>query len=634
MGSHGSSKSPPLAPDADRVRHDRRVAGPSTMILEELLDAGDPRFWDELGKIREPRATRTQTSGRNAYAVPLAAKEKLPRSSLTSFADKWMAHPSPFARRMLLRYVDERADTRGQRPLVRRILANAEEKDDRELLAHLLVAFDHLVSFRRRQRYDYASRTYVSVVVRVRASDRALRRAGEKWPYPLTFSGRTRSYLRRRVLRAFRTIGYRDEARYLREALAALALYEDKHLDAPEKLVASYSLLRILHAGSPVLANDGRRIAVRVGRQLAELVPAPMHAEAWKAGFEPIFAALPTLRSLFVRRQIALYLKGAHAEALVGLPLERLRPLLGSTHPDLASLGAELLASSKGAETMPVTEWLALAEVDDPTAISAIADRMEKVVAPSRVTLADVVRLVKSKHARIADLGVKLLKEKRATQPDDVTAAMAMVDAPIASARAGALAWLAPLLADPKLGKEEHVRDLVDSRYPDARTAGLALVEGNERFRDLAVLWQALSESPYDDVRAFLLRHLDARAGALSAESLARLWATTLLAVHRGSRNKQRALVAIGARLSAQPAEADSLLALLALALRSVREPERRGGIAAAVQAAARVPELREKLARAIPELGVSFHPGLSLPEPRRPRALAAKTAGPKAGAS
>ncbi len=600
------------------------------MILEELLDAGDPRFWDELTKIREPRATRP--AARGGHAVPLPAGEKLPRSTLTSFADKWIANTSPFARRMLIRYVDEACDRRGQRPLVRRIVQRAEEKNDRELLAHLLVAFDRLVTFHKRRRYDYATRQMIHVVVRARTSERALRRAGEEWPFPLVFSGRTRSYLRRRVLRAFRASGHREPERYLREILDVLGLYEDKHLDAPEKLVASWSLLRILHAHSPVLANDGRRIAVRVGRQLAELTPAPMHPDAWKAGFEPIFAAMPKMRALFVRRQIALHLKAVHQDALVALPLERLRPLLRSQHPDLASLGAELLATSKGAETMPVAEWLALAEVDDPTALSAIADRMEKVVAPGRVTLADVVRLVRSKHARIADLGVLLLKEKRATKPEELTAAMAMVDAPIATARTGALAWLVPAIEDTKLGTDTHVRDLLDARFEDARASALALIEKSERFRDAAMLWQALSESPYDDARAFLLRHLDARAAALTPESLARLWATTLLAVHRGSRSKQRALVTIGTRLGERPEEAASLLALLALALRSVREPERRGGIAAAIQAAARVPGLREKIASAIPELSASFHPSLELPAPRAPRALGTKTALPKTG--
>jgi hypothetical protein len=191
------------------------------MILEELLDAGDPRFWDELLKLREPRATTTTKRG---HVMPGPPSAKLGRSTLTSFADKWIAHPSPFARRMLLRYVDEGADRRGQRPLVRRILQRAEETNDRELLAHLVVAFDRLVSFRVRPRYDYTSRTYVNVVVRMRPSDRELRRSGERQPFPLAFSGRTRSYLRRRVLRPYRVLGFRDPAAYLREILGVLAL--------------------------------------------------------------------------------------------------------------------------------------------------------------------------------------------------------------------------------------------------------------------------------------------------------------------------------------------------------------------------------------------------------------------------
>jgi hypothetical protein len=581
------------------------AAGTPTMILEELLDAGDPRFWDELLKAREPAPKHRHGQDR---------RKPLPRSKLTGFADKWVKHPSDFARRMLLRYVDDGCDRLGQRPLVRRILALAEEREDRELLAHLVVAFDRLIVLRKQNRYRYDVRQMLPTLVRVVPSARDMRRRGERPPYPLAFTGRTRQYLRRRALRPFRMVGYRDNGQFIAGALEVLSLYEDRHLDTPEKLIASYSLLRLLHANSDVLTTDGRRIAVRMGKQLAELSPAPMHPDAWAQSFDVVYGALPRMRALFVRRQVALLLERTHAEALTALDLLAIRPLLRSQYADLAALGARLLARSKGGESLPVKEWLALAEIDDPTALAAVAERMAKVVLPARVTIAEAARLAISKHGGIAELGTSILTAKAITRPEDLAEAMRAVSAPSGTARSAIVGWLTTKIVDPKLGTALHLRDLLDARYVDARAAGLALLGSEARFADDTTLWAALSESPYDDARTFLLKHLDVRAALLPAASLSHLWATTLLAVHRGSRAKQGALRAIGDRIAREPVLAEGLLPLLALALRSVRETERRGALASLVRAAARAPSLRVSLATLVPELSVTFDPNVEIP--------------------
>jgi heme exporter protein D len=117
------------------------------------------------------------------------------------------------------------------------------------------------------------------------------------------------------------------------------------------------------------------------------------------------------------------------------------------------------------------------------------------------------------------------------------------------------------------------------------------------------VLWAALSESPYDDARGFLVRHLGERVGTFGPETLRHVWATSLLAVHRGGRAKRAVVNQVGARIAERPAEAESLLPLLAVALRSVRAPERRTALAAVARAALREPRLKGAIARALPEL-------------------------------
>ncbi len=109
-------------------------------------------------------------------------------------------------------------------------------------------------------------------------------------------------------------------------------------------------------------------------------------------------------------------------------------------------------------------------------------------------------------------------------------------------------------------------------------------------------LWQRLLESPYDDVRLALVPHLEAmlsRANLvgglelsheLDPERLRLLWASVLLNVRRGGRVKPGVVQQVAQRLAGRPDEAEQLLPLLGLALRSVRAPERRAALAAVVR--------------------------------------------------
>ncbi len=587
------------------------------ILLEELLDSGDARFWDELMRASEPRPVlHTTKKGVPVAWVAASYREKVPRSPFTSFADKWYAHPSPFGRRMLLRYVDDGCHRPGHRPLVRRILALAAQKNDEELIAHLIVALDRLIRLKRTVRHDWQTGEARTEMERARTTAREFRRLyGDHHPRPLVFTGRTREFLRRAALRPLRHLGYRDGAAYVRRALDVLALYEDAHLDTAEKLLASRSLLWILAARSPVLERDARRIRVPAGRQLAALRFAPLHEEAWKGAFDTILERLPYLRSVFVRKQLTAYLETDHAAALASISLARLRVLLASPHPDLTALGASLLGKVAGTESLSVAEWVELALIDDPVVAAVVAERMAALVAPARVSIADACKLIGSMHAPIATLGAHFLEGKTPKDEAELLVAVQALRAKVSAAREALLSWALPHVMSPKLGTYVHVRELFDAPHEDVRTAGLGLLM-NERFADQRELWVALSESPFSDVRAFLLRHLEVRSALLSPSSLGRLWATTLLSVHRGSRDKQRALVAVGARLVATEDEVEvrSLVELMTLALRSVREPERRAALGPLLAAAARRPALQRVIAELVPELVTTFAAVEALP--------------------
>jgi hypothetical protein len=168
-----------------------------------------------------------------------------------------------------------------------------------------------------------------------------------------------------------------------------------------------------------------------------------------------------------------------------------------------------------------------------------------------------------------------------------------------------AAAWITDVLERSLESRALHVRDLLDARHSDVRGRAMALMARDPRFRDAAVLWSALAESPYEDVRAFLVRHVETRGAAVAPGSLRHVWASVLLGIHRGSRDKRRALGQIAAAVARSPDQADDLLPLLGIALRSVRPPERRAALAAVARAACQSPALTSALARKLPEVRI-----------------------------
>jgi hypothetical protein len=571
----------------------------SALLVDEYFASGDDRLLGELLPCRSEKKFKT-------------------------FGERWYADTRPWARQTLLRYVDDGCDRPHHRLLVKTLFKKAEAAADDEAMAHFLVAFDRLT---RRQivpvrHWDYQTRQSTTEFV-LKADSSVPSKAPREKPArsarnPQTgavmnipgrsqpmerFSRRTRRYLARRAFRYFRRAGWKDKPRYARALRIALPLYDDSNLQKPEQLLDAWGLVHALYWASPVLKRSPHGVRLTANAKLADLAPAPIFPDAWKGvpGFEALSDFAVRARSRTVRRWAIALLKRDHADALRELTFTRLRLLLKSPHEEVQVFAAELLKEKPGLEGLPVDEWLELLKLENPDVLALVCELVEKTVHPDRLTLAQSIALACAPAAAVAELGLRWARTKKVEAASDLETALALREARAPRVRAEALEWLRELLSRSSQAKPEHVRELVDAKHKEARSEGLRLMD--ERFKDETTLWAALSESPYDDVRGRLVVRLKEWEKALDREALKRVWATSLLAIHRGGRAKRQVVKQVAERIVSTPAEAEALLPLLGVALRSVRTPERRSALAALARAAHRAPQLRDAIARRLPEL-------------------------------
>jgi hypothetical protein len=541
-------------------------SGGSTLLIDEYFEAGDDRFLAELLASRSDK-------------------------KLVSLAQRWYWDPRPFGRRMLLAYVDDGCDRANHRPLVKRLFKQAEAAGDDEAMGHFMVAFDRLVrhDLVEKREWDWSSRTSVSRWVLQR--DPAVRSRAPK-PKKRAAAAVDRftahaALLCRRAFRYFRNIGHRDAPRYGR-AIRAAPFYKDADLQKPEQLLDAWGLVHVLYHASPILLRSPHGVRLAAGAKLADLSPAPIYPGVWEQGFEELIALLQGASSRTVRRFAIDRLERHHSDALRALSFARLRGLLRSPHEEVQAFGALRLKGAAGLENLPLGDWLELLRSE--TRRSSLICEL---VGPTS-TGSFSSRRAWSWRARCgggrgrARLGaVEAVARPRTSGPGVAADAAARTPRRHGMGR--------PPLGSPLTGRD--VRDLIDSNVEARRRAF-----PHEGRSGPTGAW-ARSGVPYDDVRTRFVRHLSAWEQALDPAALRRVWATSLLAIHRGGRAKQRVVLQVADRIVKRPEDAEDLLPLLGIALRSVRAPERRAGLAAIARAAFRRPDLRAAIERRLPEL-------------------------------
>lgn len=553
----------------------------SVLIVEELFAAADDRFLDTLRQPIDPK-------------------------KFAPFATKW-------AREQVLHYLSLPLDRPGHQTIVKRLFKAAEQRGDDELMGAFAAAFDRLVRrvCKKRSRYDWQTRQSWTEEYLVSPRD-VVKYGVAPWYRPpggsaALYSYHTRYYLRRRAWRYFRRMGFQRAADYCAAVAGMLARYRDADLAKGENVLDSWSLLHACFASHPALAFDASRARLVEGRGLADLQPAPQHAKLWAAptAAKPLLALVPAAASRLVRAWAIALLREQHAERLRTVAFADLLPLLDHAEADVQEFGAALLENAAGLEGVSIDDWLRLLRTRNPTALETIARVMHKHVRGDRLTLFDAVMLATAEPVPVARLGLSFLQDRPIVSPTDRQAI-----SNLAGARCGGMgreiaAWALSILGATGQYNVEQVIRFFDALLPQVRAGAWEwLTESTPGWND-PVLWGRLLETPYEDVRLRLVAALDGRSTIPGAgpDDLAAVWVPVLLGIHRGGRRKLSALRQISQAVRADPSRAARLIPVLAIAIRSVRPPEARAGLAAVVGAVEAQPGLAEVVARHLPEL-------------------------------
>jgi hypothetical protein len=277
-------------------------------------------------------------------------------------------------------------------------------------------------------------------------------------------------------------------------------------------------------------------------------------------------------------------------ETLEKLPLDTLLDWLKAKDADLAEFAAARLRTKSGLESVPLERWMSILDSAPADALDVVCELIGRTVSGEKLSLFEAVRFAKMRATPVAKLGQQWLRGK----------------VPTSSAQIEAVT-----LSGVESFKPDWVMEFLDSRHEDVRTVGLEWLDTEPRAKDAPSVWQRMLESPYDNIRLPMVDRLETIRAAGADDDIYRpelvrlLWATVLLNVHRGGRQKGIVVRQICERLTRKPDESKHLLPILAVAVRSTRGIEFRTGLTAVVRLQEQKPELTGAIGKAFPELTI-----------------------------
>jgi hypothetical protein len=546
---------------------------PSILILQEMFAQADGQFVDTLLTCTDTRM-------------------------LASLVTRWLADTRPWAREALLRFLDGPMVERHKALLIKRVYKQAEKAGDDQIVGACMRGFDALIRRRVVKRYRWVRGRGTEITDQLRSP-----------PQQRTFSHATSCYLRRRAWRYFRRKGFANAGAYVSAIVAALQQYRDEDVALGQNMLDCWGLMHACFGKSDVVRFTRRHANLAPERGLGELAAAPMFERHWQnaQSLTPLIDLLLAARSRVVRVWTIQILDRHHTTALADVIPEQLLRMLASDDVDLQQFGARLLSNTSNVGKLPLETWLQLLATRNLEALQLVCDAFSQNVAPGRVSLAQAVEMTCSPAVPVARLGWNLILAREI----DVIADRPTL-AGLSQLRCEAVGEEVTLWALSRIGSQgayevDQTVRFFDSTLSSVRRGALAWLTPDAPGYSDPILYARLVESPYDDVRLALIDQLSLRQKLPGAgdDQLTRLWAAVLLNIHRGGRAKLTALRQISAAVRERPESRARLLPVLAVAIRSVRGPEARHGLAALVSAVDASPDLAQAVARQFPELQI-----------------------------
>jgi len=528
---------------------------------------------------------------------------------------------------MMLEYLDRPLNAGRHEALVKRLFKTAETAADDELVGRFLVCFDRSVRRVRKKRFAWDAKKRESVEFEVVVAPTSTVMPTNEYVFQnidtderqqldrnRLFSVPTRNYLRRRAWRYFRKIGKTQPDRYFDSVRQILVRYRDEDTPDGLALLDNWGLVHILFHHCPALLSNPKGWVVVEGKSLRDVTAAPMYPEVWKADAGPLIELLNAAPSRTVRQWAIQLLRAAHPAALSAQPLDQLVAWLAHPSAEMVSLAVELLQTGDKLSTIPVERLLLMLRSATPETLEIVAGLIGRTLKPDQVSVEQAVSLASARPAPMASLGFRLLQAKTLQTIEECQSVLRLNEAESDTLRAEMTRWSCGVLSASEHFRPEWVLEYLDSRHADVRSEGWAWLRAEPRSNRDVSIWQKLLESPYDDVRLPMVETLQRQTDGVEVvipkvetidpRMVRLLWATVLLNVNRGAKNKPAVVRQLVARLEAKPDEADVLLPLLCVALRSLRGPEFRAGLVAVVRLTRKHESMHEAVRMLVPEFG------------------------------
>jgi hypothetical protein len=555
---------------------------------------------------------------------------------LALLVDRWKVDPRPWAQQQVFNYLDRPLDTPGHHVVVKRLFKAAEERRDHEQMAAFLTAFDRLIRRERKMRYrhEYLRETRMWLthetehlssprdsilppLPRKAVDPRTGRKIEIPPPRPYyvagfrLFSYRTRRYLQRRAWRYFRRLGLQHPGEYVPAVAAALLRYVDDDFVRPENLLDSWGFVHACFGKHPAIEFSSRSASIKPGRSASELTAVPYFEPLWAdaAAYPTLWRLLFDASSRAVRVWARQLLERHHSESLQRISADEVQRLLMHDDAELQQFGALLLGQLRGSDEWPVERWLKLLELRDPTALAIVCEQLAKHVSGDRLDAGQTIELATARATPVSLLGLKLLRGRSWDSPEDRRRLAALGNARCEAVAADLAKFALGVAGSGERYDRDVISVLFDGLLEPMRAAATAWFAGSAAAQDDPVLWSRLIETPYDDVRlpiVDLLQQRAARPRIAGRYDLSGLWSAVLLGVHRGGRQKLKAvdqLVDAMIDRSADHYDHYDLILVLATVVRSIRGPEQRAGLAGIARLIDRCPDFADFVRRSLPEI-------------------------------